>query len=117
MDVAAFAPVCGAVLARAAGVLAVTPGRSRASGTHHAGSDWDCARLTVGNRRVDVDYRDLDQVEHWRDPLLDIGDGSRLVAPRAPCRSRPGRVLLSVAGSVTGRIFSSFAPSNSGRGF
>src|SRR5215472_884387 len=101
IDDAAFAPQFGAVLAGLPDVLAVTLGGSRASGTHHPGSDWDfaiyyrrsfdpaCIRakgwqgqvseiggwgggvmnggawLTVGNRRVDVHYRDLDEVEHW----------------------------------------------------
>src|SRR5215472_5368591 len=101
IDGAAFAPQFGAVLAGLPDVHAVTLGGSRASGTHHAGSDWDfaiyyrrsfdpaCIRakgwqgqvseiggwaggvmnggawLTVGNRRVDVHYRDLDDVEHW----------------------------------------------------
>ena len=43
IDDAAFAPRFGAVLAGLPDVLAVALGGSRASGTHHAGSDWDFA--------------------------------------------------------------------------
>jgi len=43
IDDAAFAPQFGAVLAGLPDVLAVTLGGSRASGTHHPGSDWDFA--------------------------------------------------------------------------